>query len=115
MEEKTLLKLCFLFSIVGIISLFFLNRFAQPEQVKISQLKEGMNSVRVLGEIKSKYISKTGTTFLQLNDKSGAIKAVAFKGVSADSIQRGDFVEVIGEVQEYRGELEVIVKKIRKL
>lgn len=115
MKEKTLLKLSFLCSIVGIISLFLTNKFFQPEQVKISQLKEEMNYARVLGEIKTKYTSKTETTFLNIEDESGTIKAVIFKGVSTNGVQKGDFVEIIGEVQEYKGEPELIVKKIRKL
>lgn len=115
MQEKTLLKLCFLCSIIGIVSLFFTNKFVQLEQVEISQLKEGMNYARVLGEIKTKYTSKTQTTFLDLEDESGTIKAVIFKGVSTNGVQKGDFVEIVGEVQEYKGEPELIVKKIRKL
>lgn len=115
MEEKTLLKLCFLCSIVGIVSLFLINKLVQPSQIEISQLKEGINYVKVFGEIKSKYTSKTGTTFLKVEDESGMIKAVAFKGVSTDSVQKGDFAEIVGETQEYKGELEIIVKKIRKL
>jgi len=113
MNEKTLILICALLSIVGIVSLFFLNKSVQIPQLKIYELKDGMNFVKIVGRVTSKYVSKTGTTFLTVQDGSGKIQAIIFKGMNNQRIGKGDRVEIIGDVQTYKNKLEIIVKQIR--
>ena len=113
MKERTLILICIALSIAGIISLFFLNKSAQIPQLKIYELKDGMNLVKIVGRVTSKYVSKTGTTFLTIQDDSGKIKAVIFKGMNNRRIRKGDRVEIIGDVQTYKNRLEIIVKQIK--
>lgn len=116
MKESLLIKLCFIFCIIGIITLIVVNKFTSPNRVKVSELEEGMNFASVLGEINSKYVSRKGTVFLNLKDDTGEIKVVVFKGsVDVSDINKGDSVEIMGEVQQYKGELEIIAKKIKLL
>ena len=114
MNEKTLIWICLIFSLLGISLLFFLNKSTQPLELKISDLREGMDFVKIIGRVTRRYVSKRGTTFLTIQDGSGKIQAVIFKGIN-NRIYKGDRVEVIGNVQRYRGELEIIVKKIRRV
>jgi exonuclease VII large subunit len=87
-----------------------------PTKFKISQLKEGMNFVSITGEIKSKYVSEKGTAFLTLKDETGEINVVIFKGsVDISNVSVGNKIEIIGEAQKYKGELEVIAKNIKLL
>jgi len=113
MNEKTLMLICAILSITGIISLFFLNKSASVPQLKISELKDGMNFVRIVGRVTRKYVSKTGTIFLTIQDETGRIQAVIFKGTSNQKIRKGDKVEIIGDVQTYKNRLEIIVKQIK--
>jgi exonuclease VII large subunit len=116
MKESFLIWISTIFCVAGIISLFLLNKHTKPTHLKISELREEMDFVKIVGTIERKYVSKTGTVFLTVRDQSGKIKAVIFKGVANHyGIKRGDEVEITGDVQTYRGELEIIVKKIRAI
>ncbi|MDI6825733.1 MAG: OB-fold nucleic acid binding domain-containing protein [Candidatus Aenigmarchaeota archaeon] len=116
MKESSLIKLCFVLCLIGIFLLFVINRMYSPTTVKITQIKEGMNFVSVSGEVKKKFVSEKGTAFLTLKDDTGEIKVVIFKGsMDVSNVNVGSKVEVMGEVQKYKGELEIIAKKIKLL
>jgi len=116
MKESSLIKLCFVFCAIGIFSLFLINKVYTPPRVKASEIKEGMNFVSITGEIKNKYVSEKGTAFLTLKDDTGEIKIVVFKGsMNISDVDQGDSVEIVGEVQRYKGELEIIAKNIKLL
>ena len=114
MKEKTLIKICLLSVIVGIIIMFFANRMITPKEIKISDVSEEYNYVKIKGEVVKIYVSESGTAFIELSDESGSVDVVVFKGSieNVSNITTGDFIEVIGKPEKYKGEMEVIASSI---
>lgn len=115
MQDKTLLKISIFTSIVGIVALYFI---MQPAEIRIGDINRNYigKSVKVLGEISSRYESKDGHIFLNLADSSGKIKVIIFKNSKVEkSLEIGQMIEVSGKVEEYKGELEIIPKTITTL
>jgi DNA/RNA endonuclease YhcR with UshA esterase domain len=111
-----LIKISITVAIVGIIALFFIVKYQQQNTVKISDLEQGQIE-RITGMINSVYVSKDGHTFLKVTDSSGEISVVAFKSSNIDvyDLEIGDQISVLGRVEEYKGNLEIIAKEIRKI
>jgi DNA/RNA endonuclease YhcR with UshA esterase domain len=111
-----LIKISITVAIVGIIALFFIVKYQQQNTVKISDLEQGQIE-RITGMINSVYVSKDGHTFLKVTDSSGEISVVAFKSSNIDvyDLELGDQISVLGRVEEYKGNLEIIAKEIRKI
>ena len=110
-----IIKISITVAIIGIIALFFLVRYQEQNTVKISELKQGQIE-RITGMINSLYTSKDGHTFLKVTDSSGEISVVAFKSSNIDvyNLDVGDQISVLGRVEEYKNELEIIAKEIKK-
>ncbi|MFC1816148.1 3'-5' exoribonuclease YhaM family protein [Thermodesulfobacteriota bacterium] len=84
----------------------------------VSELKAGdaVNDIFVLLE-KSLAQKKDGNNFLNvvLADKTGNIKAVLWDNldqIAAAGISSGDFVHILGNVNEYRGDRQLVVKNM---
>ena len=86
--------------------------------MKISELKEGMNNVKLKAkvaeltapkEIMTKFGSVTTLTVATLVDESGTIKLTLW-GNSSQGVQKGSTVEVSGGfVKEFREELQLSI------
>ena len=97
-------------AIIGIIALAFLSLNLEPKVMKISEITDkNMGSfVRISGEVT--YAKKGDITYFDVNDSTEEMRVVLFD--KAD-ISKGDRVEVIGKVEEYRGSLEVNADKVK--
>jgi DNA/RNA endonuclease YhcR with UshA esterase domain len=112
-----ILKISIIVAIVGIISLFLISRLLTEETIEISELKIGQIE-RISGMITSVYISRDDHVFLKVADNTGEITVVAFKNSNIDEaydLEVGEELSVLGRVDEYKGELEIIAKEIRKI
>ena len=84
----------------------------------VSDLKvdDAVNDIFVLME-KSVSLKKDGNRYLNvvIADKTGHIKGVVWDNldqITAAGISSGDFVHVIGLVNEYRGDVQLVIKKM---
>jgi len=112
-----IVKIAIAIALVGTIALFFIIKYNEQNVVKISDLKKGQIE-RIVGMVNSIYISKDGHAFLKVADTSGEISVVAFKNSNIDEvfeIEVGDKVSVLGRIEEYKGNLEIIAKEIKRL
>ena len=112
-----ILKISIIVSIVGLVSLFFLSRLFTEELTEISELKIGQME-RISGMVTSVYVSRDSHVFLKVADNTGEITVVAFKNSNIDEaydLEIGEEVSVLGRVDEYEGELEIIAKEIKPL
>ncbi len=110
MEDKTLLKIALLSSLTGIIILFLILEFSDIELVNINEISdEHMDEkIRIQGRITR--ITHIGeTTFIEISQEC-TIKGVVFDNIS---LKENMFVEIIGTVDEYNGEKEMIIDEIR--
>lgn len=95
--------------------MFFMNKTIEPKEMKISEVSENHNYLRIRGEITKFNVSESGTTFLEIQDETGSIDVVIFKDSIRDmpNIETGSFIEVMGKPQKYKGGLEIIANRIK--
>ncbi len=116
MKEKTLVYLCLVIAIIGIIIMFLSNKIFQPKLIMISDLSGEHNFVKIQGKVEGVVISKSGTTFIKLSDSTGVIDVVVFKdSIVLSDLTKGMEVEVIGKPDFYKDKLEVIATDIQML
>ncbi|MBI2084742.1 MAG: OB-fold nucleic acid binding domain-containing protein [Candidatus Aenigmarchaeota archaeon] len=117
MENKVLLYLALASSLVGLLIIYIASQNVQPVVTptgKITFDDVGKN-VQVCGKISSLSTSKTGHTFLILEDHTGEIDAIVFNTskINVDGLKKGDNTCLLGKIDNYEGKLEIIPKEIR--
>lgn len=112
MDEKTLLKIALICSIVGVFIIFIFADRLEPSLISISSISHSLvdKDVKIRGTISS-FKMTPSVLMLDIKDETGVIKVVAFdkEDFKADE---GQLVEVLGRVKEYKGVLEIESKKI---
>lgn len=114
MEDKSLLKAALVCSMVGVTALFFISEFMDVEESGIGDIgiNNVDNNVKVIGTVSN--VVDTETTMVMDVLQSQEIKVVVFKEEDF-KLKRGDFVEVLGKVQDNNGKLEIIGDRIRSI
>ncbi len=112
MKEKTLLRIAIIGALVGIFLLYVISGSIKLDETSIGRIEEEDigNDVKVKGMVKDVFNSEklSIVTISQPED----LKVLLFDNVSIDE---GDYIEVIGEVEEYKGEREVIGNRVRMI
>ena len=112
MKETTLLKIALICSLLGLAILYFISAKIDVKEYKPSQLNENIgDDVKLIGTI-AKISQNDDVAFLEINYQNPVI-VVLFTDNKNLSLKVDDTIEVIGEVQEYKGKNEVIAQKIR--
>ncbi len=114
MKDKTLLKIAFSCSLLGIILILFIT---ENIEIKKSDILEITNDkldkmVAISGKI-TRLTDTPDVLIMDIEDDTGEIVTVAFKEGEVN-LKQGDQVKVEGKVTEYQGELEVQAETIRK-
>jgi len=109
MKEKSLLKIALICTILGIVVLLFLSEIVEVKESKISEAKNVDNGiVRITGVVENVRVGEKAT-ILSVSKKE-SIDVVVF---GQTDFQKGDFVDVTGEVQDYEGKKEILAKEIK--
>lgn len=117
MKDEILLKISLLISIIGIILLFVFAQGLEAEKIEIGEIgKSSIGKYIEVFAIVSSFSESNGNYFLKIGDKTGNITAVLFKN-DADNINTARFkkgiqIRIIGKINEYRGNIEIITDKI---
>ena len=114
MEDKTILKLAAICSMLGLLLLIYASERVEIKPVSISSLNPGMvdKNIKIEGTVTLSSLSKD-VYFLTIKDDTASIKVVAFN--PNIKINKGQKVEVEGKLAVYKGELEIIAKTIRTI
>ena len=118
--DSLMAKLAFLSAALGLILLFLLNAFAQPQEIQLHQLDESFldKRIEVQGEVSSHYLANNVLIFT-LDDSIGLgkIKCVVFSPTIEQKamVSNNAQLRVQGKVQDYKGELEIVAEKILAL
>lgn len=113
MEEKTLLKVSLVVGLLGIMFLYFVSSGIDLETIDGLEDVEAEEEVKVNGVL-GRVTETEKVIFLEvLNEKVEKIDVVLFKEGEI-SLSEGDYVEILGTVEEYNGEKEVIGNKVVK-
>lgn len=126
MEDEKIFKIALLTSLFGIVGMIFTAGFISPQKVQIEDLNLGMidKEVSVEGVVQGVKKSKNGETyFIDLTDGSGRLNLVIFQSTAFD-MEKNNInitklnqrrVNVVGNVVEYHGTLELILKDAKSL
>ncbi len=112
MKESTLFKIALICSLVGVCILFFISDNVDVKEKAISKIE--MESIGEDIKLKG-YIS--GITdlekvmFVEITQPE-KITVVLFKK-SNITLDKGDYVEILGEIDEYGGKMQVIGNRVR--
>jgi DNA/RNA endonuclease YhcR with UshA esterase domain len=111
MQERTLLIVALVWSLIGLFILLVLASFSQPAQLTINQLGDKVGKVVIVNANVASVGYNKDTAFLMLNDSTGEISAVFFGNPKYEIIE-GDKVAIKGKVQLYKGEIEIVVQEL---
>lgn len=113
MNENSLLKISLVFSLIGILTIFYISETTTINLSEISDLsKEDLdNKVRIKGEIIS--IGDTpGLMIVNVKDLTDQMTIILFKDNSTINLERGKIIDITGTLTEYKNELEIIADQI---
>lgn len=112
MEDRSLLLIAFFVGFLGLGALLFIQDSVDVEVSSLEDLSvlDSGDYVKIIGEVYS-YNALTGMYIFELTDGKEYIKVVVFAETPL-YVRKGDYLSVEGELEEYKGENEVIASKI---
>jgi len=112
MKEKTLLKIAIISALAGILILYLISDNIEVSKSSIGKIEnEDIGSdVKVKGVVKDVFNGEKISIITITQPEE--MKIILFENVS---VSEGDYIEVIGEIDEYNGELEVIGNRVRRI
>ncbi|MBW2977764.1 hypothetical protein KY331_02880 [Candidatus Woesearchaeota archaeon] len=116
MKDKTLLKIALTCSFIGIIILFFVSERIEIDDITIDKLDEIElgRTVKIKGYVED-VVNMEKIAFLKIaQEKTEVVSIVLFKEENI-SLEKGEYVEVVGEVEEYQGKSEIIGNLVKRI
>ncbi len=112
MKENTLLKIALVGSLIGLLALYLISAKIDFKNYSPGELNKNVgDDVKLIGTVSG--IRDAGdVVFIEVEHQT-PVTVVLFTDDGDLRLGNGDFIEVLGEVQEYRGKDEVIARKIR--
>ena len=113
MQDKTLLKISVICSLIGIIVLFLIADNLSLSTTEISKIQQSElgKQVKIKGKIES--LSETDNLmFLTVGqEKIETVSVVLFKD-SDIALEKGDNIELTGTLEDYEGKREILANRI---
>ena len=111
MKEKALLKIALVASCIGLLLLFIFSKNIEVNEATIDKI-DGMQDeeVRIQGVVE-RVSNMEKVTFIEITQEVSTT-VVVFDNIS---IETGERIEVIGKVDEYNGESEILAEIIEKI
>lgn len=116
MKEREVTRLCAIGAVISVFALYLITANISSSGVNIGEIDASFigETVNVTGEVK-RISHSEGNIFMNIGDESGEIKVVLWEDTikSIDdnyvkNMKEGVTINLIGEVQMYKGELEII-------
>ena len=119
-SDKTLLRVAVIVFTIGLFSLFILSQQIPEKMLSVSDIKEDMigEKVVVRGIAESLQVKSSLTMMLvDENNIDEKIRVVMFEPSqdTLNSFRAGDVVVVYGQINLYKGALEITANKISKI
>ena len=114
MQEKTLLKIALILSLLGLLILYLISDNIEINEKNIEKITlDNKDEFVKLRGIVNKVIDTERVTIMEIMQPQ-EITVVLFKNENKTmSIQKGNEVEIFGKVDEYEGKLEIIADRLR--
>jgi len=114
LKEKTLFKIAVICSVIGIIGLFFFSERVEVERKDVYRITDEDigKEIKVIGRIE-RVDNTEKVMYLQIGqEKIETVSVVLFKDADL-KLEKGDYVELIGKVDEYKGRKQIIANAVR--
>ena len=110
MKEKALLRIAIISSLVGVFLLYIISENISLDESAISKIENEDigDDVKVKGVIKDVFNGEK-VSIITITQPS-EMKIILYDNVSVNS---GDYIEVVGEIDEYNGNKEIIGNRVR--
>ncbi len=119
MDDRKIIRLCLAGSVLSIIVLYFAVLQIGSQAVKVGEITGDLvgNVVNVTGEVSNLYLHKNGHVFFNLKEGESKVRVVIWESdveqlrysrVNITGIKNGDKVQIVGTVEMYQGEPEII-------
>lgn len=113
MKRRQLYKISVFLSVIGLTLMYASSLYLEPETVEIKEIDKGQTGEVLAAKGTAANVSNSGNhLFMDLKDSTGSILVVDFD--SQTSVSEDSTVTVIGNVELYEGELEIIAREIKK-
>jgi len=114
MKGNTLLKISIICAIIGVSALYFISEQMEVKQVSINNLtdEEIGKEVKIIGRVE-RASNTDKVIFLEVGEqKIVTVSVVLFKDKDV-ALKEGDYVELIGTIEEYKGEYSIIANAVK--
>jgi hypothetical protein len=110
MKEKTLLKIAVIGSLVGIFLLYLISENIKIDQTSVSNIEQENIGTDILlkAQVSDVYNQEGFSIITVIQPKE--VQIIAYDNVS---LKIGQEIEVIGEIDEYEGEKQIVANRIR--
>ena len=120
MNDRTLIRICILGSVCGIISLYFFSFMIVPLEVQAGEIGQDLvgRRVKLSGTVSGLIIHRSGHMFFGLGDETGSADVVIWEdrveqlelsGTDLGQLKDGISITITGDVEYYRGRIHVVV------
>jgi DNA/RNA endonuclease YhcR with UshA esterase domain len=101
---------------LGVLLLLLLHNAVEPREISIRQINASMVGTRVSVEGKIEWVIEKDSFVLFLLGRGAKIKAIKFAPTKNERAlaKKDSFVRVVGKVQLYRNEVEIVAEEIRQ-
>ena len=114
MNEKTLLRISLICALFGVFVLYIISDGINLDEASISGIKgeDAGSDAKLKGVVKSVFNGEKASIITIT--KPEELKVVIIKKDRGNiSVKEGDYIEVVGEIEEYEGEMQMIGNRIR--
>jgi DNA/RNA endonuclease YhcR with UshA esterase domain len=111
MDERTLLRMSLLSSVMGLVALFLISSFGSIDAVDIGKI-DGAKPLAIKAYGMVETVRSVGSSQVMVISQPSSIEVFVS---TPTAVQRGDAVEVIGRSEEYQGESQIVAERIRVL
>ena len=121
MNERFIMRMCLIGSIIGITGILVIVSQMTYETVNIGDISDETigETINVSGIVTDKYVHENGHIFFSISDEIGSIKTVVWSDLASslpdETIKEKNKINVVGNVNLYEGEHELIAKEVRLL
>jgi len=115
MKEKTLFKLALVCSIIGLMVLFFVSENIKIKEIDVGKITDSEvgKEIRVIGVV-NRITDTEKVMFLEVGqEKVEDIDVILFKEEEKINIKKGDHVELLGEIEEYNEDYNILANAVK--
>ena len=119
MDDAKIIRICLIGSVLSVVLIYFMVLQVGSQAVKVGDITGSLagSTVNVTGYVSDVYLHKNGHIFFNLKDEQNKVRVVIwesmveelrYSGVNVSRIRNGNRVQIVGTVEIYQGEPEII-------